>query len=159
MLSRIEFSDWTAMTFTLRIGVPAWLSCAVLLFAQDGTRSSDQKFGPPATPEGKSSQAQPSPQGPVEILTDTRGVDFGPYLARVLHDVRNRRYRVIPDSARAPIMKKGHVLIGFRIMKDGAIGDLHDVQSSGAHRTRQRVKASLPPHRCCPCRMNFTASM
>src|ERR1700680_466326 len=145
MLSRIEFSGWTAMTFTLRIGVPALLSCAVLLFAQDGARSTDQKLGPPATPEGKSSQAQPTPQGPVDILTATRGADFGPYLARVLHDVRNHWYRVIPDSARAPIMKKGHVLIGFRIMKDGAIGDLHDVQSSGDSTLDEAAGAGVAP--------------
>ena len=119
------------MTLTLRIGVTALLSCAVLLFAQDSTRSADQKLGPPATPKGKSAQAQPTTQGPIDILTDTRGVDFGPYLARVLHDVRTQWYRVIPDSARKPIMKKGMVLVGFRIAKDGAMGDLHLVQSSG----------------------------
>ena len=30
--------------------------------------------------------------GPLEVLTDTMGVDFGPYLQRVLHDVRMNWY-------------------------------------------------------------------
>ena len=37
--------------------------------------------------------------GPMEILTDTMGVDFGPYLNRVLHDVRESWYQLIPESA------------------------------------------------------------
>ena len=45
--------------------------------------------------------------GPMDVLSDTMGVDFGPYLARVLHDVRENWYRIIPESARAPLMKKG----------------------------------------------------
>ena len=51
--------------------------------------------------------------GPLDVLSDTMGVDFGPYLARVLHDVRENWYRFIPDSARAPLMKKGKVSIEF----------------------------------------------
>src|SRR5205814_2003209 len=31
---------------------------------------------------------QPAQLGPLDIISDTRGVDFGPYLSRVLHDVR-----------------------------------------------------------------------
>jgi len=34
------------------------------------------------------------------ILSDTRGVDFGPYLARVVYIVRRNWYAVIPESAR-----------------------------------------------------------
>src|SRR5208282_5994979 len=30
--------------------------------------------------------------GPLDILTDTMGVDFGPYLQRILHDVRVNWY-------------------------------------------------------------------
>lgn len=119
------------MSLTLRICVPALLTFAVFLCAQDATRSTDQQPQPSTTPEGKSAQAYPTTKGPIDILTDTRGVDFGPYLAGVLHEVQIHWYRVIPDSARQPVMKKGTVLVGFRIMKDGAIGDLHYVQSSG----------------------------
>src|SRR6202035_439336 len=38
--------------------------------------------------------------GPLEILSDTMGVDFGPYLQRVLHDVKINWYNLIPESAR-----------------------------------------------------------
>jgi TonB family protein len=62
--------------------------------------------------------------GPMEILSDTMGVDFGPYLARVLHDVRINWYSVIPESARPPIMKKGKVAIEFAILKDGRVAGL-----------------------------------
>jgi TonB family protein len=69
--------------------------------------------------------------GPIDVLSDTMGVDFGPYLARVLHDVRENWYRIIPDSARAPQMKKGRVSIEFAILKDGQVRGLQIVGSSG----------------------------
>lgn len=59
--------------------------------------------------------------GPMEILSDTMGVDFGPYLQRILHDVRVNWYNLVPESARPPIMKKGKVAIEFAIMKDGSV--------------------------------------
>ena len=59
--------------------------------------------------------------GPMEILSDTQGVDFGPYLQRILHDVRVNWYNLVPESARPPIMKKGKVAIEFAIMKDGTV--------------------------------------
>ena len=69
--------------------------------------------------------------GPLDVLSDTMGVDFGPYLARVLHDVRENWFRIIPASARAPEMKKGKVSIEFAILKDGKISGLQIVGSSG----------------------------
>ena len=69
--------------------------------------------------------------GPMEVLSDTMGVDFGPYLARVLHDVRENWYRIIPESARAPLMKKGKVSIQFAILKDGQVAGLQIVGTSG----------------------------
>ena len=59
--------------------------------------------------------------GPMEVLSDTMGVDFGPYLARVQHDARENWYRFIPDAARPPLMKKGKVAIEFAILKDGSV--------------------------------------
>jgi TonB family protein len=69
--------------------------------------------------------------GPMEVLTDTMGVDFGPYLQRVLHDVRVNWYNQIPESARAPIMKKGKVTIEFAILKNGTIAGMKLVSTSG----------------------------
>ncbi len=69
--------------------------------------------------------------GPLEVLTDTMGVDFGPYLQRVLHDVRLNWYNLIPESARAPLMKKGKLTIEFAILKDGTVAGLTLVSTSG----------------------------
>jgi len=69
--------------------------------------------------------------GPLEVLTDTMGVDFGPYLQRVLHDVKVNWYNLIPESARAPIMKKGKVTIEFAILKNGTVAGMKLVSTSG----------------------------
>jgi TonB family protein len=57
-------------------------------------------------------------QGPA-ILSDTRGVDFGPYLARIVAIVRRNWYAVIPESAR--LGEKGRVVVDFMILKDGSV--------------------------------------
>jgi hypothetical protein len=66
--------------------------------------------------------------GPMEILTDTMGVDFGPYLNRVLHDVRQNWYQLIPESAS---FKRGWVTIDFFILKDGSVQGLKVIDSTG----------------------------
>jgi TonB family protein len=70
-------------------------------------------------------------QGGLEVLSDTMGVDFGPYLQRVLYTVKKNWYALIPESARAPIMKKGKVGIEFAIQKDGSIAGMKLVSTSG----------------------------
>jgi TonB family protein len=69
--------------------------------------------------------------GPLDVLTDTQGVDFGPYLKRVVDNVRRNWYDLIPESARAPLMKKGKVSIEFAIMKDGRVAGMQIVGPSG----------------------------
>jgi outer membrane biosynthesis protein TonB len=65
--------------------------------------------------------------GPLDVLSDTMGVDFGPYLQRVVHDVRQNWYNLIPESARAPLMKKGKLSIEFAILKDGKVAGMRFV--------------------------------
>jgi len=77
--------------------------------------------------QGQSAKAM----GQLDILSDTMGVDFGPYLARVLHDVKQNWYNIIPEAARAPLMKKGKVSIEFAIMKDGSVQGMQLSGSSG----------------------------
>ena len=67
-------------------------------------------------------------QGALEILSDTLGVDFGPYLQRILQDVRVNWYHLIPESAE---MKKGKLAIEFAITKDGKVADMRLVATSG----------------------------
>jgi TonB family protein len=81
---------------------------------------------------GLGTGAQPTAaMGPLDVLTDTMGVDFGPYLQRVLHDVRLNWYNLIPESARAPIMKKGKVSIEFAITKNGSVAGMKLIATSG----------------------------
>jgi TonB family protein len=68
--------------------------------------------------------------GGAQILSDTQGVDFGPYLARVVFSVRRNWYSVIPISAQ--MGQKGRVAIVFEIIKDGSVPQLRLVGSSGS---------------------------
>ncbi len=70
-----------------------------------------------------------STEGPI-ILSDTLGVDFGPYLSRIIFIVRRNWYSVIPESAR--LGEKGRVGIVFEILKDGSVPQLRLVASSGS---------------------------
>jgi TonB family protein len=81
-----------------------------------------------------------STEGPV-ILSDTRGVDFGPYLARVVYVVRQNWYAVIPESAR--LGEKGRVGIVFEIVKDGSVPQLRLVASSGSGALDRAALASI----------------
>ena len=63
-------------------------------------------------------------RGNLEVLSDTEGVDFGPYLERVLQAVRMNWYNIIPEEARPPLLKKGKVSIEFAIMKDGKVAGM-----------------------------------
>jgi len=73
-------------------------------------------------------QGRASTMGPLEVLTDTMGVDFNPYLARVLHDVKEHWYQLIPESAG---MKRGKVVLEFAILKDGNVAGLRVASTSG----------------------------
>jgi len=77
-------------------------------------------------------QRQPTARvGPYEITSDTMGVDFGPYMQRVLHDVKQNWYAMIPESAMPPLLKRGKVSIEFAILKNGQIAGLRYVDGSG----------------------------
>jgi TonB family protein len=67
----------------------------------------------------------------LDILSDTQGVDFGPYLERILHTVRMNWYNLIPEVARPPLMKRGKVSIEFAITKTGQIAGMRLVGQSG----------------------------
>jgi TonB family protein len=69
--------------------------------------------------------------GNLEVLSDTQGVDFGPYLSRVLDAVRRNWYILIPEEARAPLMKRGKLAIEFAIMPDGKTVGMRLVSPSG----------------------------
>jgi TonB family protein len=70
-------------------------------------------------------------RGNLEVLSDTQGVDFGPYLERVLQAVRMNWYNIIPEEARPPLLKRGKVAIEFAITKDGKVAGMRIVAPSG----------------------------
>lgn len=59
--------------------------------------------------------------GGPEILSDTMGVDFGPYLNHIVRETRQTWEPLIPESARPPLMKNGTVAIEFMIGPDGRV--------------------------------------
>ena len=62
--------------------------------------------------------------GAVDVLSDTMGVDFGPYIQRVIWDTKRAWYPIIPESARPPLNKQGRVMIRFKIFPDGSVRDM-----------------------------------
>ena len=86
-----------------------------------------------------------STSGPI-VLSDTMGVDFGPYLAQILMIVRQNWYAVIPESAR--LGEKGRVALVFEILKDGSVPQFRLVGSSGKlpldRAAEAGIRASIP---------------
>jgi TonB family protein len=69
------------------------------------------------------SQHQAMQMGP-DILSDTMGVDFGPYMSRVIAATKRSWYPIIPESARPPLDKQGRVGIRFKIYPDGSVKEM-----------------------------------
>jgi TonB family protein len=80
---------------------------------------------------GKPAEPPAGTGGDVQILSDTMGVNFRPYVQRVIYSVRNRWLQLMPESARPPVMKSGTVIMEFSILKDGKVAGLKTAKSSG----------------------------
>ncbi len=65
----------------------------------------------------------------LELLSDPMGVDFRPYLIRILAAVRRNWFAVMPESAK--LGRQGRVGIQFAISHDGSVPKLVIVQHSG----------------------------
>jgi len=66
--------------------------------------------------------------GVAGVLSDTQGVDFGPYVKEILHQVSDNWHKRIPASSAS---KKGKLAIEFAIRKDGKLAEMCLVASSG----------------------------
>jgi TonB family protein len=66
--------------------------------------------------------------GAVDILSDTQGIDFGPYLQPVIAKVRQNWYRLIPASAKTA---KGKLAIEFTVLKNGQLSEMKLVARAG----------------------------
>jgi TonB family protein len=73
---------------------------------------------------GSSGSSSPLNTG-VDILSDTQGVNFNPYISRILREIYQQWLPLIPEEARPPLSKQGETLIRFSILPDGTIGAMH----------------------------------
>lgn len=60
----------------------------------------------------------------VDILSDTKGIDFGPYLKQVTAATYRAWLPIIPESARPPVNKQGRVGIRFKIYPNGSVKEM-----------------------------------
>ncbi len=67
----------------------------------------------------------------MEITTDTQGVDFGPYLARIKQTIETNWYTEMPESVYPPLRKSGKVSIEFVILPDGKVQGMRVFYPSG----------------------------
>lgn len=81
--------------------------------ARGGQSGGDMGAGAPSD--------HPGENGAVDILSDTMGVDFGPYIQRVIYDTKRAWYPIIPEAAQPPLLKQGIVRIRFKIQPDGTV--------------------------------------
>ena len=91
-------------------------------------REQNPANGPGQTHEGVSKpcseDAACKTDSGVEILSDTKGVDFGPYIQQVMEAVKRRWLPLIPPVARPPVDKQGRTGIRFKIYPDGRAKEL-----------------------------------
>ncbi len=96
---------------------------------RDAARSAAQPRGLGAGSSGEEGEgARVGHQGAntgYEILSDTLGVDFGPYIKQLLRMVRASWIPLIPEETRPPLNKEGTTLIRFRIEPDGRVSYMH----------------------------------
>ena len=60
-----------------------------------------------------------------EILSDTQGVNFQPYLARIIRLIYQQWLPLLPEEARPPLNKQGATLVRFTINPDGTVAAMH----------------------------------
>jgi hypothetical protein len=63
--------------------------------------------------------------GDVQVLSDMQGVNFNPYIRRLIADVYRNWIPLIPEECKPPLSKEGETVIRFTILPDGKIGAMH----------------------------------
>lgn len=77
----------------------------------------------------------------LELQSDPMGVDFKPYLIRILSSVKRNWLAVVPESAR--LGRRGKVVIQFAINKDGTVPKLVIAIPSGAEALDRAAVAGI----------------
>jgi TonB family protein len=118
----------------------------------------DGKAASVAAGSPQNSSASGTPNSNVAVLSDTQGVDFGPYLSKVYETIRKKWYARIPSQARAPKLKSGQVSIEFNILRDGHVAGMKIATSSGEkHLDRTAWKAIAGSAPFAPLPEHYTA--
>lgn len=104
---------FSALKRILGLGIVVCLICTPLLSAQ--------------SPKNSSSNPSVKPLSAVDVLSDTRGVDFGPYLKTVIKTVKQNWYKSLPEK----LTTKGNVSIEFVILQDGKVVNMRRAEISG----------------------------
>ena len=60
----------------------------------------------------------------VDVLSDMMGVNFDPYLKRIMREIYNTWIPLIPEEARPPLNKQGVTQLRFTILPNGKIGGM-----------------------------------
>ena len=102
------------------------LFCCVFAFGQDvaPANRSQQK---PANQYGLGLGTKGRTLEGVEILSDTQGINFAPYLRVVVRTITRNWHDLIPPSE----TRKGKLAIEFAITKDGKLADMWLVARPG----------------------------
>jgi TonB family protein len=90
------------------------------------------------------SNQAPSPGRPgsnLQLLSDSKGVDFRPYLIQVLTVVRRNWLAIMPESAR--LGQRGRVLIQFSIDRNGAVPKVVIAEGAGLDVLDRAAVASI----------------
>jgi len=61
----------------------------------------------------------------VDILSDTQGVNFQPYLQRIIRLIYQQWIPLLPEESRPPLNKRGTTQIRFTINADGTVAAMH----------------------------------
>ncbi len=93
--------------------------------AAKGAASGSGSVGTNASPGGGGLGAG------AQILSDTMGVNFDPWLQRVIAATYRSWLPIIPISARPPLNDKGRVSIKFDVMPDGTVKHMYLLSGSG----------------------------
>ena len=94
-------------------------------------------FGP-----GVNLPPSPGSQGSnMQLLTDPQGVDFRPYLMRILASVKQHWLSVMPESVR--LGRRGKVAIQFSISREGGVPKLVIAEASGAEALDRAAVAGI----------------
>jgi hypothetical protein len=99
------------MGYPLRFGIVVCLIANSFTSAQSGADSTARNQDAPASDFTAPGPRKPAGFWGVDLLSDTMGVDFGPYLQPVLKTVKENWYHLAPASAKGPKMMQGVVLL------------------------------------------------